>query len=58
MLEEIGFPMVKVISLPFCLYNSRVRCVANSGFSISSIRSEPTWASQSLNGSAYGDGID
>ena len=32
--------------------------VANSGFSISSNLSEPTFASHCLNGSALGDGMD
>lgn len=43
---------------PLALYNSLVRCAANSGFSISSGLSEPTFANQSFNGSALGDGID
>jgi len=35
-----------------------MRLAASSGFSISSRRSNPTFASQSLNGSALGDGMD
>lgn len=43
---------------PFALYVATARSIAFSGSAISSNLSAPTYASNVLNGSAFGEGID